>query len=186
MTETLETTRLLLRKVTPEVYEQVFDRYTTADAMAFFGCASASELLLEKQKLEQGLRTYRTTLLVFHLVEKHSGRTIGKCGYHTWYPEHARAEIGYGLFADSDKNKGFMKEAFLPVLRYGFTEMQLNRVEALISPANEPSQRLVLAHGFREEGRLREHYCKNGHLEDSIVFALLKKEFNIISYQNNA
>lgn len=186
MSDTLETTRLLLRKVTPETYQEVFARYTTAEAMAFFGCASAEELQREKQKLEGGLSTYRISMLVFHLVEKSSGRTIGKCGYHTWYKEHARAEIGYGLLCDSDKNKGFMKEAFMPVLQYGFHDMQLNRVEALISPANEPSQRLVLAHGFSREGLLREHYCKNGRLEDSLVFALLKKEFNITPYQNNA
>ena len=186
ITDTLETTRLLLRKVTPEVYEQVFTDYSLEDAMAFFGCTHKVELLQEKQKYEAGLSTYRISLLVFHMVEKSSGKTIGKCGYHTWHKEHSRAEIGYGLFADDYKNKGFMKEAFLPVLHYGFNDMQLNRVEAFISPDNAPSLKLVQAHGFQEEGRLREHYCKNGHIEDSVVFSLLKKEFNIIQNKNKA
>ncbi len=167
----LETTRLRLRKVTPDVYEQVFTGYSLGEAMDFFGCSNKTELLQEKLKYEGGLTSYRSAFLVFHLVEKSSGRTIGKCGYHTWHKEHARAEIGYGLFSDSYKDKGFMKEAFLPVLQYGFNEMQLNRVEAFISPENTPSLKLVQAHGFREEGRLREHYCKNGHLEDSVVFS---------------
>lgn len=186
MSDTIATTRLLLRKVTPEVYEQVFTGYSLADAMDFFGCTSKMELLQEKQKYEGGLSNYRSSFLVFHLVEKSSGRTIGKCGYHTWHKEHSRAELGYGLLADSYKGKGLMKEAFLPVLQYGFNEMALNRIEAFISPNNEPSLNLVLGHGFKEEGRLREHYFKNGTIEDSVVFSLLKKEFHIIQNKNKA
>lgn len=183
MSDTLQTTRLLLRKVTPEVYSDVFNNYSLDDALRFFGCNSHTELLQERQKYEQGLSTYRISFLVFHIVEKSTEKTIGKCGYHTWHKEHARAEIGYGLFSDDYKNKGIMKEAFMPVLRYGFENMGLNRVEALISPENTPSLKLVQAHGFREEGLLREHYCKNGHIEDSVVYALLKKEFNIIQHK---
>jgi ribosomal-protein-alanine N-acetyltransferase len=36
--------------------------------------------------------------LYFHLLEKTDQNVIGWCGYHTWYLEHDRAEIGYELF----------------------------------------------------------------------------------------
>jgi ribosomal-protein-alanine N-acetyltransferase len=70
-----------------------------------------------------------------------------------------------------------MKEAVAPVIRYGFEQMQLNRIEAFIGSANEASQRLVKALGFREEGLLRKHYIKDGIAEDSLVFGLLRSEY---------
>lgn len=180
MSDTLTTERLLLRTVTPEVYQEVFTNYSIEEAMAFFGCANKTELLQEQQKYEGGLTTYRISFLAFIIVEKSSGRAIGKCGYHVWQKEHARAEVGYGLFAERDKNKGYMKEALGRVLRFGFNDMQLNRIEAFVSPGNEPSLKLVKGFGFTEEGLLREHYCKNGQPEDSLVFSLLKREYGII------
>ena len=56
--------------------------------------------------------------------------------------------------------------------------MGLNRIEAFVSPANEPSLRLLRGFGFAEEGRLRGHYCKNGMIEDSLCFGLLRNEWN--------
>ena len=70
-----------------------------------------------------------------------------------------------------------MKEGIKRILDYGFNEMGLNRVEAMIGSYNEPSLKLVRSLGFVKEGLLREHYCKNGELQDSIVFSLLKKEY---------
>jgi ribosomal-protein-alanine N-acetyltransferase len=55
--------------------------------------------------------------------------------------------------------------------------MYLHRIEALVGPHNIPSLKLVKSFGFREEGRLREHYFINNQLEDSIVFSLLKREY---------
>ena len=74
--------------------------------------------------------------------------------------------------------KGYMKEAMAEVLRYGFDEMKLQRVEAFIEPFNEPSLKLAKHFGFKQEGHLRKHYMKNNVLEDSLVFALLKDEYN--------
>jgi ribosomal-protein-alanine N-acetyltransferase len=70
-----------------------------------------------------------------------------------------------------------MKEALKAMLDFGFKEMQLNRVEALIGPLNVPSTKLVQSLGFVQEGVLREHYCKNGELQDSVMFSLLKREY---------
>ena len=175
---TLETPRLLLRKLTIKEYDDLFENYTQQDAMTFLGMTSEEEFLEHKKKYEGGMSTYRTSFVFFQLIEKDSARIIGDCCFHTWYVPHFRAEIGYGLKEDKDKNKGYMKEALFPVVAYGFEDMGLNRIEAFISPNNIPSQKLVTGLGFKEEGRLREHYCKNGVIEDSLIFGLLRKEFN--------
>lgn len=175
--KSIETPRLLLRSLTPEVYKKVFTTLSDAALREFFGCRNDAELEEERKKYEQGLSMYRKSLLLFQLIEKSLGQIIGWCGYHTWYLPHHRAEIGYVISDESKKGKGFMKEALPYVLDFGFNEMKLQRVEALIGPDNLPSLKLVHSMGFVQEGVLREHYFVNGRFEDSVIFSLLKQDF---------
>ncbi|OLP64726.1 hypothetical protein BACPU_23160 [Bacillus pumilus] len=67
---------------------------------------------------------------------------IGSCGFLNLKKQHRRAEIGYELHHDYWR-KGIMSEAIAAVLRYGFQEMNLNRIEAIIDPGNTSSVQLV-------------------------------------------
>ena len=173
----IQTPRLILRTLTPEVYEYVFTRYSKPELMEFFGCATEREYEEEYKKFNDGLSMYRKSLLIFQLIEKESNKVIGWCGYHTWYLNHDRAEIGYAILDESKKQKGFMKEALKEVINYGFIKMGLKRIEALLAPDNNPSLKLVTAFGFQKEGVLREHYLTKGRYEDSVMFSLLEREF---------
>ncbi len=173
----IETPRLLLRQLTPEIYKQVFASYTTEEQKAFFGCDTGEQLAEEKKKHDDGLSMYKKSLLLFQLIEKSTNKIIGWCGYHTWYLPHYRAEIGYVLNNDEAKGKGYMKEALQAVLDYGFNEMGLKRVEAFVGAGNVPSLKLLKAFCFTEEANLREHYFVNGVMEDSLLFSLLEREY---------
>ena len=169
----LHTDRLILRAITPEVYHYIF-RLDDAEVMAFFGCSTSDELELERARLNKGLNTFNKTFLYFQLIEKTTNKIIGWCGFHTWYTDHDRAELGYGLNQDRFKQKGFMSEAIPPILEYGFTEMKLHRIEAFTSPTNTPSIKLLNTNHFQPEGLMKEHYLKDGVYEDSAIYALLK------------
>lgn len=71
-----------------------------------------------------------------------------------------------------------MSEVLNTVLHYGFETMQLRRVEAFISPDNMASLNTVKKFGFTREGQLRSHYVKGEQIEDSVVFSLLRGEYN--------
>ena len=175
--ETIETPRLLLRIVTPAVYDQLFETYTEDEIMEALGLSTAEEFQLAKTKYEGGFETYRTSMKMFYLVLKETGETIGGCGYHNWFAMHSRSEIGYHLNKDGHKRKGYMGEALAAVLAYGFSTMQLNRVEACIGPSNAASLALAGKFGFQKEGLLRQHFCKDGELQDSAIFSLLKADY---------
>lgn len=175
--EELQTERLVLRKFTPELYKIIFEQYNRAEQMQVFAFEEEAALEKEKEKYKKGISTHNRSFVNFKLFEKSSGLYIGNCGFHTWFPEHFRAEIGYDIIDDMHKNKGYMTEALQTIIPYGFNEMKLNRIEALIGPKNIPSFKLLQKFGFTKEGYLREHYCKNGEIQDSIFYALLKKEF---------
>lgn len=175
--EILHTERLLLRKSSVEEFDYVFNHYNDDELKAFLGIGSDEELQKEKEKYNKGYTSYNRSFLLFHLIDKATQQNIGACGFHNWFAMHSRSEIGYHLRDDSHKRKGFMKEALQAIIAYGFNNMNLNRIEAVISPKNEPSLRLAKHYNFKEEGCLKEHYCVDGVLEDSIIFGLLKKEY---------
>ena len=72
--------------------------------------------------------------------------------------------------------QGYGKEALLEILRYGFNERGLNRVEAHINADNSASLRLHVKCGYKQEGVLRQAIYKNGRFKDVVVMSILKEE----------
>lgn len=176
--EDIPTKRLLLRKITPDSLDYI---YTQSDEtiMALMGIKTNEELLKQKKRQKEGFTTCNKKFLYFNLLEKETEKVIGWAGYHTWYIDHDRAELGYWIYDDIDKQKGYMSEALSTILLYGFQEMNLHRIEAFIAPYNQASQNTILKFGFTLEGLLREHYFYDGKMDDSEVYSLLKREFKI-------
>jgi [ribosomal protein S5]-alanine N-acetyltransferase len=177
--EILETKRLYLKKIPAEVYTSMFENYSEAEIKKLFGLTSDEEFIKEKKKSQGGYTTYDRTVLSFLLVSKDTNETIGKSGYHNWYKDHRKAEIGYVLHKEENKRKGYMSEALKAILDYGFSTMNLNRIEACISPANIASLNLIKRYGFTREGLLRQHYIREGEIQDSYIFSLLKEEYEV-------
>ncbi|MFK7773763.1 MAG: GNAT family N-acetyltransferase [Saprospiraceae bacterium] len=173
----LTTDRLILRILSPEVYDFIYENFTAEEQMKFLGLSSKEELVKEKNKYDNGLSMFNKSFRGFQLIDKSSDKIIGWCGFHIWYTEHSRAEIGYNISIESYKQKGLMSEALESILEYGFSEMNLHRIEALVANYNIPSLKLLDKMNFKKEGVLRQHYFVNDQMEDSVVYSLLKNEF---------
>ena len=94
---------------------------------------------------------------------------MGNCGYHTWWLDHNKAELGYWL-NERSRGKGYMTEALETIIKFGFNEMNLHRIEAYINPDNLSSRKLVEKLGFSEEGMIRENYRINGKYLEQCVY----------------
>lgn len=101
---------------------------------------------------------------------------IGSVGLFSWNRQWRRCTVGYEL-AHEAQGQGLMCEALGAVLPWGWTHMQVHRIEALIHPDNLPSIRLVRGLGFVEEGRLREVGRWGGRHHDMLQFSLLQREW---------
>ncbi|MCD6062637.1 MAG: N-acetyltransferase [Flavipsychrobacter sp.] len=177
---TLHTPRLQLKLLTPELWSEFMTHATDDEMASTLALTSPPVLALEKAKHRSGMTTHFISFRNFLLVDRETGVTIGKAGFHTWQARHSRAEIGYGIDIESYKRKGLMKEALKAILHYGFDEMGLHRVEAFAGPANIASISLLEGLGFTKEGLLRGHYCKDGDIQDSACYGLLKPEFETV------
>ena len=66
-----------------------------------------------------------------------------------------------------------MQEALEALIQYGFTTLNLNRIEADIDPLNTASAKALLRQGFQKEGFLRERWIVNGVKADTEIYGLL-------------
>ena len=101
-------------------------------------------------------------------------KVIGTCGYHNWFHEHFKSELGYELNPKFWR-KAYMKEAVQAIIPFAFKTMNLHRIEAFIDPANISSEKLLSSIGFQEEGTMRDFFFEKGKFVDATIFGLLNK-----------
>lgn len=104
---------------------------------------------------------------------KENAQVIGTVGFHAWAFSHNRAEIGYELNVNYH-GKGYACEALTAVISYVFQDMGLNRIEALVYPQNEASERLLQRIGFQLKGLLKQYAFFRDTYVNLNMFALLK------------
>lgn len=172
----LTTERFILEALTPAKIHKLFETRSKEEIKTFLGCDDAS---FERYQLmhERGMETNSYSHYFFLILDKETRTPMGECGFHTWDRRHCRAELFYLLRKDEFKGKGCMKEVLKTVLEFGFKEMKLHRIKALVADWNEPSVRLLKHFGFTFEGTLREDYLVDGKFESSDCYSLLVNEF---------
>jgi ribosomal-protein-alanine N-acetyltransferase len=134
-----ETQRLLLRTVTPEDFEDIYEMASDQDVMRFVaGTKSKAET---KQWVDWILRAYDSDGVCFWAVElKETGNFIGMVGL---LAKEVGAlneiELAYRIKKDFWRN-GYAKEAAKACERYAFETLGIERMIALIHPENEASK----------------------------------------------
>jgi ribosomal-protein-alanine N-acetyltransferase len=174
----LTTKRLHLRQIQPSDAQALFAIFSDPQVMQFYGhelyqsLAEAQEFIALTQSRYDQRQALRWGI-TFHGEEK----LLGTCSFHRFGPDFRRVETGYDLDR-SFWGKGIMTEAMTAVLTYGFSDLNLHRIEAVIDIANDRSKALLLKLGFTYEGNLRQRYSFRDTFEDEHYFGLLKDEWH--------
>jgi RimJ/RimL family protein N-acetyltransferase len=106
-----------------------------------------------------------------------TGELVGNASLHHFVDASRRCELGYAL-ARAHWGRGYVSEALRALLDYGFTVLDLNRVEADIDPRNEASARVLDKLGFRKEGFMPERWIVQGEPADTVFYGLLRSYWN--------
>ena len=174
----LTTQRLSLRQADPKDLEAIYKGLSNPKVIEYYGIAYQS-----KQEAKVQLEWYDYVWaneegVYWMITDKQTGRFLGTIGYYNWMQANRKAEIGFWL-NPSDWRNGFMAEAMAPVLQYGFKTLNLHRVEALVEEENAAAIGLLLTHGFKHEGTMRECELKEDDtkLISLKLFGLLSQEY---------
>ncbi len=88
------------------------------------------------------------------------------------------AELGYFLSEDY-WDLGITTKAIPLICKEAFESWDIVRIYAEVFAFNIPSRRVLEHNGFRLEGTLQNSICKNGVLQNSCIYALLKEDFSM-------
>lgn len=82
--------------------------------------------------------------------------------------------IGNGV----NRGKGIGSFATTEILRHGFQNLNLNRIELTVMENNEHARNLYNKIGFKQEGIKRNSVYKNGQFVNMIIMSILRAEFS--------
>lgn len=101
---------------------------------------------------------------------------VGMISLHNIDYLNQKAYIGYWLDEDNE-GRGIITDSVRCLIEYGFTELELNRIEIRAGVHNEKSRAVPERLGFKPEGTLRAAEYVNGEFIDMAVYGLLKDEY---------
>ena len=91
---------------------------------------------------------------------------------------HKKAEIGLLIGEKQWWGKGVATEAIKAITKYGFTECDIEKIEAGCYQSNKGSLGAFQKVGYKVEGRIRASWILEGKREDGFRLGILKGEFN--------
>ncbi|MET8957540.1 GNAT family protein [Streptomyces sp. NPDC004533] len=110
------------------------------------------------------------------VIERETGELIGFGRLATDPHQQRGATMGFALRPDA-WGVGYGVETVRLLLAVGFDDLGLHRIWGARSPLNEASAKTMSAVGMVEEGLIREHVLKAGAWRDSVVHAILDREW---------
>ncbi len=150
LTAELETTRLILRRLTPDDADAIFAIIGDPVAMKHYTQTFTPEDAVEW--VDRNLRRYENDGCgMLAVLLKSSGEMIGDCGIAQQMVEgELMLEVGYHFRRDQ-WGHGYATEAARACMDYAFRELGAERIVSLIRPENEPSRRVAERNGMSVE-----------------------------------
>ncbi len=171
----LETERLLLRRMNPGDIEAIFRMRSDENVMKYI----PRPIVTNREEAEQHLN------LIDERIESNEGinwaitlkgkpEMLGIAGHYRLKAESFRSEIGYMLLPEYN-GQGIITEVVAALVDYGFDNMGLHSIEAIIDPDNTASARVLEKNGFVKEAHLIENEYFEGKFLDTVIYSLLKR-----------
>ncbi|ABS23563.1 GNAT family N-acetyltransferase [Bacillus cytotoxicus] len=110
---------------------------------------------------------------------RYKGKLVGMVSIHPVSWEKKAASLGYYL-AEEAEGKGIITRSVKAVLRYGFEDLKLNKMEIHCGVQNKKNRAVPERLGFRLDGILREEEWLYDHFHDIAVYSLLASEWKKI------
>ena len=174
---TLECNRLILRRMkctdAADMYEYAKEECVTE----YLLWNPHDSLRYTEQYLKYVQGKYRDgEFYDWAVVLKAENKMIGTCGFTSFDTDNNSAEVGYVI---NPKYRGheYAVEALTKVIRFGFDELELNRIEAKYIVGNDASLRVMEKCNMSFEGIMRSSMMIKGEYRDIGHCAILRSEF---------
>lgn len=173
---TLICDRLILRKITPADAKDMYEYASDGDLTEYLLWSPHPDIGYTRKYIRSLGRYYaRGEFYDWGVELRENGKFIGTCGFASIDQENRSAEIGY-VINNAYRGMGYAVEAARAVIRIGFDELNLNRIEARYMVGNSASERVMRKLGMTYEGVCREEIFVKGKYRDIGHYALLRSD----------
>ena len=134
-------------------------KYSAEDARLFIGRA------IVMRENEAGYE--------FLILDAKTNVILGGCGLNRFDHENKTCNLGYWV-RTSKTQQGIATEAAELLLKFGFEELNLNRIEIMAEVTNIASRRVAEKAGAVREGVMRQRLLLHGEAHDAVLFAVVR------------
>ncbi len=144
----LETSRLILRELTYDDFEALYNILADSDIMVHYPYKFDENRV--RRWIAKNIERYNDDGFgLWAVVLRESGEMIGDCGITMQNIDgQLLPEIGYHIRKDHQK-KGYATEAAAECIRYGFEKLNFDRLYSYMKYTNEASARVAIKNGMR-------------------------------------
>lgn len=151
MKKIIETGRIILRELDDLDLSPLAEIYSDPEVMRYVG----NGVILDSSQTARSISNWKKYYERFKFgnwatIEKNTSTFIGLCGL-SWLPDNSDIEVSY-LFSKPAWGKGYATETANAILDYGFNNLGLERIVALVYSENKPSIHVIDKLGMKYEG----------------------------------
>jgi len=173
----LHTERLLLRKMSVSDCADMYEYAQRPEVTKYLLWSPHPDMQSTKSYLESVQKEYKKG--AFHdwaIVYKENNKMIGTVGFTRVDLNNRTGEVGYVL-NPAYWGKGIAREAVKEVIAYGFSMLNLERIEARYMEGNAASLAVMKACGMTYEGMFRKLLYVKGLFRNIGICSILREEF---------
>jgi diamine N-acetyltransferase len=165
--------RVVLRAIEREDLPHYVQWLNDPAVLAHFGRLVPLSLAQEEKWYEEMLQDPS----VRNFAVEFEGRHVGGAGFLRIKGRNACAEVGLFIGLPQLWDQGLGYDVLHTLLRFGFEQMNLNRIYLRVLASNERAIHLYEKLGFQHEGRWRQAEFRHGQYHDLLWMSVLRGEW---------
>lgn len=173
----LETKRLKLRLINQNDIDDFHNLHSIAEVDHFNTLGIPVDLEASKKILDDLLKDQESgSYFTFHIKLVEETKFTGFIALKLGASKFQAGEVWFKLLPEF-WNKGIASEALAAVLKFGFGELKLHRIEAGCAVGNIASARVLEKAGMQKEGTRRQALPLKTGWSDNHQFAILSSDY---------
>lgn len=176
---TIETERLILRDFASGDFEAFYATSNDPVYRRYYAEQETTRAFWEErfERILAGTGTVERTMYQLAICLQ-NGELIGTCGVRIESQEHQQASFGCAIGREY-WGQGYAYEASRSLIDYGFSSLSIQRIYAETISENVRARALAARLGMKLEGELRQHKYFKGRWWNTVIYAVLKDEWQV-------
>lgn len=174
----IQTNRLTLRDLLDKDLDNIHELLSLPETDQYNTLGIPENVETTKNILTEWLITQRQNprnSYILYIETTNTQKFIGLIALNIGKPKYKTAEVWYKIHKDN-WNNGYATESLIRLVRYGFHNLNLHRIEAGCAVENIASKKVLEKAGMVREGIKRKKMPVKGHWVDNYFYAILEDD----------